>query len=206
MTNLRRSLVWALIVSVSFLPVSDCSLWAKSAAPAPTAGTRESVNLLGEGAKVKVKLTDGAKLKGVIESVNDDSLVLTADGKQPSQTIAYNQIAELKPAKRSYKASGQTDAVEARRAVVGLGVGEHIMVKFDGNQELHGNIQTIGMDRFTLLPDNQTTPVEIAYGSIQVVHKNLSAGGTLVLVIGIVAAAVLAAVLITGSDTVRGAY
>ncbi|MFB3920123.1 MAG: hypothetical protein ACE145_00290 [Terriglobia bacterium] len=206
MTEWRRTIVWSLIWSVSLLPVSDSVLWAKAAAPVPVEQTKQSVNLLGEGAQVKVKLTDGAKLKGAINQVNDEGFTMMAENWQTPRTIAYDQIAELKPAKRSYKASGEINAPEARRAVVGLGVGEHIMVKFDGNRELHGNIRSIGMDRFTILPDNEQTPVEVAYDSVQVVHKNLSAGATLVLVLAVAAAAIIAAVVATGSDTVRGAY
>jgi small nuclear ribonucleoprotein (snRNP)-like protein len=165
---------------------------------------KQSVSLLGEGAKVKIKRTDGVTLKGVIDRIDDQGFVLTAQGNQPETTVAYNQIAELKPAKRSYKASGQPDPREARRAVVGLGVGRHVMVKLASEQELHGHIQAIGMDHFTLLPDREKTPLEIAYSQVRVVHKNLSAGATLAIILGIAAAAAIAAVIVTDSDTVRG--
>ena len=204
MVNLKNPLIWALAVSVSILPLSDTAAWAGPAEPAPSTATAESVRLLGEGAEVKIKLADGLKVKGVIESFGDDGLVLNTKRRPSPRTIDYAQIAQLKPAKRSYKASGEPDPVEARRAVVGLGVGHHVMVKQVSNLELHGNIQTIGMESFTMLPDHQQAPVEIAYSDVKVVHKNLSAGATLAVVIGVVAAAALIAVFLTGSDTVRG--
>jgi hypothetical protein len=204
MINLRNSLIWALAVSVFILPLSDVATWARAAEPAPPTTTLDSVRLLGEGAEVKLKLTDGLKVKGVIESYGDEGLVLNTKRSPSPRTIDYAQITQLRPAKRSYKASGQPDPVEARRAVVGLGVGQHIMVKQVSNQELHGNIQPIGMESFSMLPDHQQAPVEIAYSDVKAVHKNLSAGATLAVVVGIVAAAALIAVFLTGSDTVRG--
>ncbi len=87
---------------------------------------------------------------------------------------------------------------------MGLGVRQHIMVKFDGDYVLHGNITAIESDQFTILPDKQQAPVEVAYNSVQNVHKNLSAGATIAIVVGIAAAVVILAALLTGSDTVRG--
>ena len=204
MIHWRSSLIWALLVSTSLLPISDCALWAKAAAAAPLAKTHESVALLGEGAEVKVKLTDGNKLKGDIQSFGEEGFVLDVKGDEGAKTVNYSEISELKPAKRSYKTSGVTDPVKARGAVVGLGVGQHIKVKFEGDRVLHGHITAIGQDRFTILPDKQQVPVEVAYNSIQIVHKNLSAGATLAIVLLIAGAVAIAAVALTGSDTVRG--
>lgn len=204
MMNLRNSLIWTLLVSVSLFPISDCALWAKAAAAAPTNETRNSVWLLGEGAEVKVKLTDGKELKGGIKSYGDSDLVLDVKGEEGTKTVNYSDIAELKAAKKSYKTSGAPDAVKARTAVVGLGVGQHVMVKFDGDRILRGHIKEIGPDRFTIMPDAQQTPVEVAYNSMQVVHENPGAGTTLVLVLLVVGAVAIAAVALTGSDTVRG--
>lgn len=191
-----------LITCVTLLPANDFALWAMSAAPASPTRTKETVNLLGEGAQVKLKLTNGRKLKGVLESADESGIVLNPKGEGSSQSFVYEEISELRPAKRSYKASGAIDPVEARRAVVGLGVGQHIMVKVN-NQKLRGHIQAIEMNAFTLLPDRQTTPVEVAYNGVQAVNKNLSAGATFAVVVGIVAAAALMAVWLTGSDSVR---
>ena len=59
--------------------------------------------------------------------------------------------------------------------------------KFSGH-ELHGHIQAIDGDTFTLLPDHQTTSVRIAYRDVDYLEKNLSFGATIVLVVLIVAA------------------
>ncbi len=110
--NWRESLIGALLVCVSLLPVDDCVLWAESAAaPAPTDRSKESVTLLGEGAKVRMELTDGSRIKGVIGQVNDEGFVLAAQGTRPARSITYDQIARLKSARRSHKASGQPDAL-----------------------------------------------------------------------------------------------
>jgi ribosome maturation factor RimP len=198
----RRSLIITLIICVGLPPANDSALWAESAPPASPVRSKQVANLLGEGAQVKLRLTDGRKLKGVVESTDDSGIVLDPKGEGTSQPFAYEEISELKPAKRSYKASGPIDPLEARRAVVGLGVGQHIMVKVN-NQKLRGHIQAIEKDAFTLLPDRQTSPVEVAYSDVQAVNKNLSAGATFAVVVGIVAAAALMAVWLTGSDSVR---
>ncbi len=204
MVNWNKPLIWSLAVCVSLLPISEIAVSAKAAEAAAPPSPVETVRLLGEGAKVKIKLTDGLKVKGLIESFGEEGLVLNTKRSPSPKKIPYDQIAELRPAKQSYKASGQPDPVQARRAVVGLGVGQHVMVKQVSDLELHGNIQSIGMESFAMLSDHQKAPVEIAYTDVKVVHKNLSAGATLAIVVGIVAAAALIAVFLTGSDTVRG--
>ncbi len=206
MIHWRHSTIWALLVSVMLLPISDCTLWAKAGAAAPLAKTQESVALLGEGAEVKIKMTDGKKLKGDIQSFDEAGFVLGVKGEEGTKTVNYDEISELKPAKRSYKTSGVPDPVKARGAVVGLGVGQHIKVKFDGDRVLHGHITAIGQERFTILPDKQQVPVEVAYNNIQIVHENLSAGATLAIVLVIAGAIALTAVWLTGSDTVRGSF
>lgn len=98
------------------------------------------------------------------------------------------------------------DPIKARGAVVGLGVGQHIKVKFDGDRVLRGHISAIGQDRFTILPDKEQTPVEIAYNSTQLVHENPGAGTTLVLLLVVAGAIAIAAVALTGSDSVRESF
>ena len=45
--------------------------------------------------------------------------------------------------KRRYRAHGQPDAAEARRVVLALGMGKHIVVNTTAGRELHGNIVAI---------------------------------------------------------------
>ena len=53
------------------------------------------------------------------------------------------------------------DAAKAR--VEKLGVGQHVMVKTLGGEELHGNITVIGDRSFKVKPDTATAEREIAY-------------------------------------------
>ena len=85
-------------------------------------------------------------------------------------------MAELKLAKVTYKASGQPDATEAKRVVAGLGVGRHIVLKTVGGAEYHGKVVGMKADHFTMLPDHQTAPVQIAYSDTQMLSPNLTKG------------------------------
>jgi hypothetical protein len=81
--------------------------------------------------------------------------------------------------------------------VVGLGLGHHIMVKTAAEQELHGNIQAIESDHFTVLPDHQSATVQIAYSDITQLGPNLSRGKKIAIIA--IAAAVIAIVIIAVS-------
>src|SRR5205814_6379545 len=109
------------------------------------------------------------------------------------KSIAYDQVTEMKLTKRRYRASGEPDAAEARRVVLALGVGKHVVVNAIGGREVHGNIQAIEPGYFSVLPDQQNAPVQIAYGDVRHVEKNLSLGATIVLLVLIAAAVVVAA-------------
>jgi small nuclear ribonucleoprotein (snRNP)-like protein len=93
-----------------------------------------------------------------------------------------------------YRAKGQPDAVEARRTVLGLGVGHHIQVKTTTGKEYHGNIQTIDTDTFTMLPDRQTSSVQITFSQVQYVEQNLSK--VALIAIAVVVAATIAMVVL----------
>ena len=152
---------------------------------------KHQVDQLGVGAKVKVKLEGGKKLEGYIETIDDEGFLLNSKREASPRRIAYDQVARLKFAKRSYRASGQPDPVEARRAVLGLGVGQHVMVKVAGGKKLRGHIEAIESDNFTLRPDRQTTAVQIVYNDVWRVQQNLSTGAKIA-----IAAAVIFGVVI----------
>jgi Holliday junction resolvasome RuvABC endonuclease subunit len=73
-----------------------------------------------------------------------------------------------------------------------LGVGHHIQVKTTAGKEYHGNIQAIESDLFTLLPDHQTAPVQIAFVEMQYVEQNLSNGAWIAIAVGVAAGVVVA--------------
>ena len=177
----QRKIV-ALAVAFCFFMVESI----RAATPVFPASVKEQAAQLGPGAKVKLKLADGTKLQGSIEAVQDDSLLL-ASGKNAPKRITYDQVARLTPADRRYHASGQPDPQEVRRVVLALGVGKHVVVNQPGTKAIHGFVQAIDADHFTVLPDHETAPVQIAYANVRHVEKNLSLGATIVLVVLIAA-------------------
>ena len=152
---------------------------------------RDQVEQFGPGARVKVKLSNGQKISGVVAALQQDGFALAPKKGGASQHIAYSDVRQLKLGSRRYTAHQEVDSQAARRVVMALGVGKHIMVNPTGAHAIHGNIQTIEADHFTVLPDRSTVPVTIAYNDIHHVEKNLTVGGTIVLVVLIVAALVV---------------
>ena len=180
MDHSRRILAVALVT---------CLFWADSLRAATSftpSSIRQQVEQFGVGAKVGLKLAGGEKLRGSIEAIDDDGFLLGA------RRIAYDQVAQMQLASRIYRAS-KGGPEDARRVALALGVGKHVVVKMTGNRELHGHIQALDSDHFTLMPDRQAAPVQIAYNDVQHLEKNLSFGATIVLVVLIVAAVVVAA-------------
>src|SRR5579859_7995129 len=135
---------------------------------------REQAEQLGAGARVKVKLTSGQKLSGLIGAFRDEGFTLeTGNGGAPQQ-IPYGEVRQLKLGSRRFTAHQAVEPEAARRVVVALGVGQHIMVNPKGAPAIHGNIQAIDADQFTVIPDHSTAPVTIAYNDVRHVEKNLT--------------------------------
>ena len=167
------SLIQSLIAGTVFTPTS----------------IRQRVDAFGVGAKVGLKLAGGKKLRGTIETIDDRGFVLSESSGRTRQ-VAYEEVGQLNLAARAYRARRDADPEQARRVVVNLGVGRHAVVRLAG-KEFHGHIQNIDAEHFTLLPDRETAPVQIAYRDVQYVEKNLSFGATVVLVVLIVAGVVV---------------
>jgi hypothetical protein len=149
----------------------------------------------GVGAKLNLKLAGGKKLGGSVESIDERGFRISKPNR-PTTYVRYDEVAQVKFADRAYHARRAAGPVEARRLVLSLGLGRHAVVKFSG-REFHGNIQTIGPDTFTILPDHETSPVQIAYRDVDYLEKNLSFGATIVLVALIAAAVVVVSVVAT---------
>jgi len=79
MNRWRKHTVMGLVVCLMHLSLADVALSADSGTPNPGL-TRQRVDQFGVGAKVKVELTSGKKLKGSIQSVEDAESLL-APGK-----------------------------------------------------------------------------------------------------------------------------
>lgn len=169
----HRVLAAALGFSIGVWSLGDIPALAAETSTPPELVRQEMIQY-GVGANLKLRLADGKKLKGSLVLLGDDGFELRGKPKDAPRHIAYSHVTEVKPTKLFYRAKGQPDAVEARRTVLGLGVGHHIQVKTATGKEYHGNIQTIDTDTFTMLPDRQTSAVQISFSEVQYVEQNLS--------------------------------
>jgi len=183
MYSSKKALVVALVTSLLLLPLGDVAASLNAATPPNPALAKQQVDQFGVGAKVKIQLADGKKLKGSISAIEDESFLLASKADGSPQRVAYDQVAQLKLAKLTYKAAGQPDPAEARRVVLGLGVGKHIMVKTAAGKEHHGLIVAIEDGGFAVMPDKQTTPVQIAYNDMLQVGPNLSKGSKIAIIV-----------------------
>jgi hypothetical protein len=196
MDNWRKYTVMVLIVGLLNLPLADLTLARGVKSTADPAAIKQRVEVFGVGASLSVRLTGGKKTKGSIVGLGEDGFALMAKPGEAPRHVAYNTVSEVKPGKLTYRAKRAPDAVEARRVVLGLGVGRHIQVKTTAGQEYHGNIQVVGPDTFTMLPDGQTAPVEIAYSDTASLGPNMSRGEKIATIAGVAGVALLVLYLI----------
>ena len=197
-----KVLAVALGVSIAVWSLGDIPTLAAETSTHPELVRREMIQY-GVGANLKLRLADGKRLKGSLVFLGEDGFELRGQPKEPPRHIAYSQVTEVKPAMLSYRAKGQPDAVEARRTVLGLGVGHHIQIKTTTGKEYHGNIQTIDTDSFTMLPDRQSSAVQISFSQVQYVEQNLSKFAKIaiaVFVAGTIAIVVLVVVYVHAVD------
>ena len=155
---------------------------------------KQRLELFGVGAELKVKLANGDQMRGSVERLGDDRFLLLSEKGGAPREIAYTELANVNYPHRGYKVEGVQDPIAAKRMIVQLGVGEHIMVKTP-TDKTHGHIRQINGDHFLVQADGETTTRQIAYSEIQKVHENLSFGATIAIVVGIAAAVVLILVL-----------
>jgi hypothetical protein len=193
--------VIVLVFCIGILPVSDVAALGGEAPHGPDR-VKQQVNQFGAGANLKVQLADGKKLKGSVVSLGEDGFELRAKSGDSPRHIAYNNVNEVKLATLVYRAKAAPDAVEARRVVLGLGVGKHIMVKTAAGKEYHGLIVAIEEGGFAVMPDKQATAVQIAYNDVLQLGPNLSKGA----VIAIVVAAAATVIIITILELAYGEY
>jgi small nuclear ribonucleoprotein (snRNP)-like protein len=194
MNSWRKCSVIGLVVCLMHLLWVDVARSADGVAPNP-GSTRQLVTQFGVGAKVKVELTSGKKMRGSIESVEDAGFILNSSKTDSSTEVPYKEVARLNLAKNTYKASGQPDSAEAKRVVAELSVGKHIMVKTTSGSEYHGNIQAIDRDHFTMWPDSANAPVQVAYSDILQLGPNMSKATKILIVVAAVAVVVVVVIV-----------
>jgi small nuclear ribonucleoprotein (snRNP)-like protein len=186
------------------LPFSDLQTSLGATPPFDSSSVKQQVDQFGVGAKVKLKLAGGKMLRGSIQAIEDESLFMTTGGASTPQRIAFDQIAQVKLAKITYKASGQPDYLEVRRVVTALGVGKHIMVRTTRGNEYHGNIQAIDQEHFIMLPDLQSVPVQIGYGEVAAMGPNLSMASKIAILIVVAVVVTVAIIAIQNRNKIGG--
>ena len=183
MNNWQKFLATGLAACMLVLPFGDLAVSLQAEVPPNPTLTKQQVDRWGVGAEVKATLAGGKNLRGSIGGIEDESFMLNTGRKASPKRVGYAEVAELKLAKNLYRTAGQPDAVAVMRVVEALGVGRHAVVKTNAGQEYHGNIQVIGQDQFTLLPDHESQPVQIAYTDVQQVGPNLSKGAKIAIIV-----------------------
>ena len=170
-------------------------------ATTPPANLKHRVEQFGVGTDLKLKFKTGQTFRGSVASIGEDSFVVTAKEEGGSREIAFNELKTVNYPKRGYKAESTPDPVAARRMVVQLGVGEHIMVQVSPTEKVRGHIAEIRDHDFAILPDGETSTRDVPYSGIWKVNKNLSFGAT-VAIVALIAAAVVLVLVLTGEEDV----
>jgi ribosome maturation factor RimP len=196
--NVRK--LTAQLLSAGLVGFSWISLGSTLEAASPP-GLKQRVEQFGVGTELKIKLRSGEQVRGAIETIGDDHFTVATRDDGVRKEIAFEDLRQVRYPKRGYKAEGTPDAALAKRMVVQLGVGQHIMVKVSPTQKVRGHIREIHDDYFVIQPDEETGTMRVPYGSIWKVNKNLSFGATVAIVVGIAAAAILILVL-SGNEEV----
>jgi len=101
------------------------------AAPASPEKTRAEVHRLGFGKRVKIKLQDGAKVRGRITGLSDDRFVVTDSQTGATVQVAFSDVAHIskqrempKVLKSVFVGVAVTAAVVATLIVIGLSVSD----------------------------------------------------------------------------------
>ena len=197
---MTRGLVFCMLV----LPFSDLQTSLGATTPFDPSSVKQQVDQFGVGANVKLKLAGGKMLRGSIQAIEDGSLFLTTGGASTPQRIAFDQIAQVKLAKITYKASGQPDYLEVRRVVTALGVGKHIMVRTTRGNEYHGNIQAIDQEHLVMLPDLQSAPVQVGYDEVSAIGPNLSKAAKIAILVVIAVVVIVAIIAVQNRNKIGG--
>jgi len=166
MGTFRQGVSLGLIVCLFHLCLVDVAWPAQKGAP-DAAAIKQEVTKFGVGAEVKLRLADGKKLSGRIQAVEDTAFELSTAPAGALTKIAYDQVTKLRLATKpfSYRAAAQPDPAEARRTALSL-VGKQVTVRMTSGGKLHGVIEAVEQDHFTLLPSSGAT-MSIAYADVK---------------------------------------
>ena len=164
MWRLNQAIAWICIAGVlcSTLGAQD------------VVGMQRRVTELGQGAYIKLKLVDGSKRRGQVESIGTEGFDLKESHERSARRVNYGQIASLDLAKRVYRSDAGRDPVAAHRVAVALGPGHHVLTRVRTGKTYRGRIENIDLQHVTLHLDNTGQSVAIPYAQIDHLEQNLS--------------------------------
>jgi hypothetical protein len=129
---------------------------------------------LGEGAELKLKLTDGKKLRGIVDTIGVDGIAMRNSHGLPVQDITYAEIASIEATKRTYRSDSGPDLIAAYRVAVALGPGHHVLARVRNGRTYRGHIEEVNSESLTVRLDRTGQPVVIPYAEIDHLEQNLS--------------------------------
>ena len=193
MNNRQKAIAIGLVACILVLPISDLGVSLQAKAPKEPTALKQKVELLGVGANVKVQPKNRPELRGSISAIEDNGFRLGSKGTASPEFVSYDEVLFLDYVHGSFKTAGQPDPVEARRVIVGRGIGYGLKLKLSDGRALTGRTQAVDREHFTFLPDHESQPVQINYTDLQHAKRKgfplwagiAIAGGISALVLGI---------------------
>jgi small nuclear ribonucleoprotein (snRNP)-like protein len=157
--------------------------------------------MFGVGATLEVEVKGSETVRGTIQSIADQEFVVAPQSSAGARHVAYDQLRGLILPQRTYKASGQPNAAEARRVVAGWGVGKKIRVTLADGRQLKGAIPSMDMEHFALLANTPAAATELAYSDVRQIGSGGMSTGMLYAILGGIVAGVVVVVAVVLSQT-----
>jgi len=88
----------------------------------------------------------------------------------PCGDLVATLQAATPPAQSTYRSPGSPDPDDARRVVMNLGIGRHVLVTLTSGETVPGSIRDIADDHFAVLLDWTAAPTDIAYDAVRKVR------------------------------------
>jgi len=100
------------------------------------------------------------KIRGIVAAIIIIALF-------PCGDLVATLQAATPPAQSTYRSTGSANPDEARRVVMNLGVGRHVVVTLSSGETVRGQIRQIADDHFVLLLDGSAAPADITYDDVR---------------------------------------
>ncbi len=197
----RKYVVIGLIICLLHLTVADIAVGRGVISSENSAKIKQRVEMLGVGASLEVEVKGSETVRGTIQSIADQEFVVAPKSSVGERHIAYDQVRGLILPQRTYKASGQPNAAEARRVVAGRGVGKKIRVTWADGRQLKGAIQSMDMEHFTVQAKEPAAATEVAYSDVRQIGSGGMSTGMQYAILGGIVAGVVIVVAVVLSQT-----